>query len=64
MNIFKRKFIKKKDLVAENNDLKKKLNVEKMKSAYWLLVAKGEKPNLVCSKETMEYIVGDGLIEN
>lgn len=63
MNIFKRKFIKKKDLIAENTNLKKQLEIEKMKSAYWKLTALGKEPKLVCSKETMEYIVGENLIK-
>lgn len=55
MKIFK-KFIKKKDLIAENADLKRQLSLEKLKSAYWIIKSKGEEPNLICSKETMEYI--------
>lgn len=63
MNIFKRKFIKKKNLIAENANLKKQLEVEKMKSAYWKLTALGKEPKLVCSKGTMEYIIGESLIK-
>lgn len=63
MKIFK-EFIKKKDLIAENTNLKKQLEVEKMKSAYWKLAALGKEPKLVCSKETMEHIVGENLIDN
>ena len=62
MKIFK-KFIKKKNLIAENANLKKQLKVEKMKSAYWKLTALGKEPKLVCSKETMEYIIGENLIK-
>lgn len=58
---FFEKFIKKKDLIAENANLKKQLEIEKMKSAYWKLMALGKEPKLVCSKETMEYIVGENL---
>lgn len=62
MKIFK-EFIKKKDLIAENANLKKQLEVEKMKSAYWKLTANGKEPKLVCSKETMKYIIGENLIK-
>lgn len=62
MKIFK-EFIKKKDLIAENAKLKKQLEVEKIKSAYWKLTALGKEPKLVCSKETMEYILGESLIK-
>lgn len=63
MNIFKRKIIKKKNLIAENANLKKQLEVEKMKSAYWKLTALGKEPKLVCSQKTMEYIIGESLIK-
>lgn len=63
MNMFKRKFTNRKDLIVENANLKKQLEVEKMKSAYWKLTALGKEPKLVCSKETMEYILGESLIK-
>lgn len=63
MKIFK-KFIKKRDLIAENANLKKQLEIEKMKSAYWKLTALGKEPKLVCSKEMMEYVLGENLIND
>lgn len=63
MNIFKRKFTNKKNLIAENANLKKQLEIEKMKSAYWKLTALDKEPKLVCSKETMKYIIGESLIK-
>ena len=43
-------------LLAENNELKKKYELEKRKSAYWIMKSKGETPFIIGSKEDIEYI--------
>ena len=46
-------------LLAENNELKKKYELEKRKSAYWIMKSKGEIPFIIGSKEDIEYITNN-----
>lgn len=52
---------KKSDLIAENNRLNKALQLEKMKSAYWIFKAKGEDLIIIASKDDIEYVQNDNI---
>lgn len=61
MNIVARvilkKYIEKKDrLFVENEELKKKYELERRKTAYWVMKADGKTPYVIGSKEDIEYI--------
>lgn len=51
------KHIEEKDkLIAENEELKRKYELERRKSAYWIMKADGKTPTVIGSKEDIEYI--------
>lgn len=57
-----KKYVEEKDrLLAENEKLKNKYELERRKSAYWIMKAYGEKPLVIGSKEDIEYIT-NGVI--
>lgn len=52
-----KKYVEENDrLLAENEELKKKYELERRKSAYWIMKAYGETPSVIGSKEDIEYI--------
>ena len=56
------KYVEEKDrLLAENEELKKKYELERRKSAYWVMKSYGETPSVIGSKEGIEYIT-NGVI--
>ena len=43
-------------LLPETEELKKKYELDRRKSAYWIMKAYGETPSVIGSKEDIEYI--------
>lgn len=57
-----KKYVEEKDkLLAENEELKKKYELERRKSAYWIMKSYGETHSVIGSKEDIEYIT-NGVI--
>lgn len=54
--LLKKHIEEKEKLIAENEKLKKKYELERRKSIYWIMKADGKTPSLVGSKEDIEYI--------
>lgn len=54
--LLKKHIEEKEKLIAENEELKKKYELERRKSTYWIMKADGKTPSLVGSKEDIEYI--------
>lgn len=58
--LFKKHIEEKNRLIAENEELNKKYELERRKSAYWILKADGQTPTVIGSKEDIEYITRGG----
>ena len=57
-----KKYVEENDrLLAENEELKKKYELERRKSAYWIMKSYGKTPSVIGSKEDIEYIT-NGVI--
>ena len=57
-----KKYVEEKDrLLAENEELKKKYELERRKSAYWIMKSYGKTSSVIGSKEDIEYIT-NGVI--
>ena len=55
-----KKYVKEKDrLLAENEELKKEYELERRKSAYWIMKSYGKTPLVIGSKEDIEYITNN-----
>ena len=60
--VFLKKYVEEKDrLLAENAELKKKYELERRKSTYWIMKSYGETHSVIGSKEDIEYIT-NGVI--
>ena len=54
--LFKKHIEEKNRLIEENKELNRKYELERRKSAYWILRADGQTPAVIGSKEDIEYI--------